>query len=426
MRELGVVFVSLALVASVACTNDAGTGETDSGTETGESETDTGTETDAGTETGTETGTEPDREALVAELSERGPYEVGFKTLELSYAPPGAPEDEARVVPVLVWYPAIDDSGAPPATYEVAGIVQLPTPDVLDGPEVSADGPFPVAVYSHGSGGEGLLAYPFAERFASHGWVMYSPGHTGNTALDSVGGTESSLFENAVNRPSDISAVLDRVDAGFDGESVAAASDLSQVFVFGHSFGAYTTLAIGGATLDYEALLASCAGADCDYLMDPEVADAFADGFGDPRVNAIAPQAPALVPSFGAGEIAGIDVPTMLQSGKLDITTPDATQAQPTWDALDEPGDIWIDLPFGAHYSFITICDDLDPSLLEVFVPSNAEDGCGMQFTPTSEIVPVLNTYLLAFARLEVLGETQWSVVLDGEPLHAEVDVSRK
>ncbi|MFO7561935.1 MAG: hypothetical protein R6X02_04785 [Enhygromyxa sp.] len=367
----------------------------------------------------------PSREELIAELSERGPYEVGYKLLELSYIPPGTLEE--RTLPIQVWYPAVPDSGAPKASYTVGGIVELPSSSVgaLDAPPISADGPFPIAVYSHGSGGEGLLAYPYAERFASHGWITFSPSHVGNTALELLNDTGDPFIQVAVNRPHDISAILDEADGGFAGDEVGAAADLSQVFVFGHSFGGYTSFSIGGATLDYQTLLGACLPSDCAYLEQPEVAEAFAAGFGDPRVDAIAPQAPALITNFGDGDLAGLRVATMLQSGKLDITTPDATEAQPAWDAIAHRNDVWVDLPFGAHYSFITICHDLDPELLALFQPDNVNDGCGPEFTPTTETVPVLTTYLLAFARHEVLGEVQWSVLLEGETLHPEFDLLR-
>ncbi len=415
MRLLGSAPLTLTLTllgsacADKSITDDEIGGESDTDTDTDTSETDT-------------TGG-PDRDELIAELAELGPYAVGYKELELTYFPPGATEE--RLIKVLAWYPAAADSGAPLVTYAVAGIVQLPSDVALDNPPVSAAGPFPVAVYSHGSGGEGLVGYPYAERFASHGWIVFAPSHAGNTAVDGLGGTLDPFVIVAVNRPKDISAILDEAEGGFAGDAVAQATDLSSVFMFGHSFGGYTSLAIGGATLDYATAQAACVGVECDFLADPEVVAAFEQGFGDPRVDAIAPQAPALISSFIAGDLAALPVPTMLQSGKLDKTTPDATEAEPAWAALSDPDDVWINLPFGAHYSFITVCDDLDPELLAVFQPDNLEDGCGPEFTPTSEIVPVLGTYLLAYARLHVLGEAQWSAVLEGETLHPELDLYR-
>lgn len=356
-------------------------------------------------------------------LDSPGPYTVGFKELELTYTPPGA--SEPRTLPVLAWYPAIDDGNTSLAHYRLAGLVQLPNAGTLDAPPVADDGPFPVVIYSHGSGGAGILAYPFAERFASHGWVLLSADHVGNTVSNALNGSGLSYVELFVNRPSDVSAMLDELEAGFGGDELASAADVEHVFLFGHSFGGYTTFATGGVRLDMDELLAECSGDDCLFLEQPEVADAIATGIADPRIDAIAPQAPALYRIHEADSYGELPIPTLLQSGKLDITTPDATEAQTAWDALANPDDVWLDLPYGGHYSFITICDDLAPDLLVLVQPDNVNDGCGPDFTPTSEVVPTLATYLLAFARQHVLGEDEFGLIFEGQGLHPEIDVVR-
>jgi hypothetical protein len=74
-------------------------------------------------------------------------------------------------------------------------------------------------------------------------------------------------------------------------------------------------------------------------------------------------------------------------------------------------------MPLGAHFSFITICHDLEPDVLDLFRPNAGEDGCGDGFIPTTEAVPVLAAYLLAFGRRHVLGQTEWDRILTGPPL---------
>lgn len=351
-------------------------------------------------------------------LFDPGPYNVGYKELEISYAAPGSEED--RTIPLKVWYPAADTTDAAMVTYRVAGIVQIESDLALDAPAAASDGPYPVTIYSHGSGGEGLLAYPYAEIFASYGWLVAAPNHVGNTALDGLQQTTAPFAEIMLYRVLDVSASLDALENGFGDDTVDGLSDMERVFLFGHSFGAYTTLAAGGADIDYDALNSNCASfgqESCDFLAESDVETAYRDGFGDERIDAIAPQAPALVQSFGDGELAGITLPTMLQTGRRDQTTTQTGQAEPAWDALDDPEDVWVEMPDGGHLSFISICRDLSPSLVQQFQPNADEDGCGESFIDIEVALANLRAYLLAYARLHVLGESENQAVIEGEPL---------
>ena len=125
----------------------------------------------AGCSSGSQTGTG----ANADELFEQGPYEVGYREMAIIYS--DAASMEPRELPLRVWYPAQDDSGAPPARYAVADVVDLPSGIALAAPPVTAEEDLPFVIYSHGSGGEGLLAYPYGELMASHGWVLVAPNH---------------------------------------------------------------------------------------------------------------------------------------------------------------------------------------------------------------------------------------------------------
>lgn len=360
--------------------------------------------------------------ATAEELFAPGPLAVGYRQIEVRYQPAGGGAE--RVLPVHVWYPA-QGGGEGLATYSVGGIVSLPSTRALAAPAPAAGGPFPLALYSHGSGGDGLLAYPYAERFAARGWVVAAPSHVGNTALDEVAGQGAPLTQIALDRPRDVTAVLDAFAGGLAGDPLAGAGRTDRVFLFGHSFGGYTTLTSGGVDVDVAKLRASCEpiGA-CEALEAPGVAAGFEAGFGDARIAAVAAQAPALVPFYGDGQLAALAVPTLLMSGRLDQTTTEAENAGPAWAALDHPDDLRVDLPQGAHFSFITICDDVAPELLNALQPGTATDGCGPSFTPVAEAVPALAAYVLGFARWHVLGETQWAPLLRGAPLHPSFVVS--
>lgn len=358
----------------------------------------------------------PDPEALFAS----GEHDVGYRRVETTYTPPGG---EARTLPVHAWYPA-DASGEAMATYTVAAIVERDSEVALAAP-AAADGTWPLVVYSHGSGGEGLLGYPYAEHLASHGFVVLAPDHLGNTARDGIGAGFAPLTRLLVDRPSDVRATLDLAQAGaFGGLDVRA----DQAMVVGHSFGGYTTLAVGGAELDVDALEVGCAQVEddesCDLLAEGAVNQALRDGFADPRVVALVPQAPAFIPQLEAGSLAALDVPVMLQTGRRDQSTTQSEQAEPAWAGLDGEQDLWVELPDGGHYSFVSICDDLSQTLLDAFLDGADEDGCGDDFTPVSQSVPALGAYLHAFANVHVEGDKRWEDVLVGEALDPAVEVT--
>jgi predicted dienelactone hydrolase len=350
----------------------------------------------------------------VAAASAPGAYGVGYAKTSTTWSPPwGTPDGTGiRELPVELWYPAASTSDAR-ATYLVAGLVEREAPLAQDTP-APAPGPHPVAVYSHGSGGLGLIAYPFAERLASHGWIVISADHLGNTSFDLISGGGEPFLATMVNRPRDVTALLDLAERGaLDGLDAS----MDEVFLFGHSFGGYTTFSAGGVANQSALWASGCdpsdTDEDCLLALNPDVQAALDGAFIDPRIDAIAPQAPALVSTFAEGALASLPIPTLMQSAGRDLTTPDETEASPAWDQLDDPRDRWIRIPDGGHYSFISVCDDVGLDVIEVFQPGASADGCGPDNTPTLETVPVLATYLTAFAEAYVRGEDAYLPVLD-------------
>jgi predicted dienelactone hydrolase len=348
-----------------------------------------------------DTDTEPTPEDIVLAP---GPFAVGFETTSLTYARLGTGED--RTLPVQVWYPAVD-GGEPAATYSVAGVVDLPSTGALDGPDPDVDGA-PLALYSHGSGGLGLLAYPYAEHLASHGWVVVAFDHVGNTSLDFLGSSDS-LVRSAIDRPVDVETVLDALEDGTLAPEVTTGVDVQQTLVFGHSFGGYTTFAAPRTPVEIDLL--DCTGADCDLLTAPDVVARYESPSPDGRIRALSPQAPAFAGLFSPATLSGLDVPVLLTSAAGDITTPDPVTAQVFWDGMEGADDRWLRIPDGGHYSFISICEDIAPAQLALFAAGSENDGCGPDSAPIPETLDGLAAYTLAFGELHVRGDTRFEAI---------------
>lgn len=359
-------------------------------------------------------------------LFERGPYPVGFRETSVPYVAAGG-QGEERKPTLRIWYPAALQ-GEPSAVYKLAGILKLPVRDVSASPALAPVGPdatssFPVAVYSHGSGGDSVLAYPFAEQLASRGWVVVSVEHPGNSARELAVGKGRTLLEAAVYRPVDVRRALDAAETGFEFEGWNGRLRADRVFLFGHSFGGYTSLVLGGATPQsaiFDMMVAERCGDQesietpaCQFLMDADVRAAFSASNRDTRVAAIGLQAASTLD--GLLDAATVDVPTLMLSGDLDITTPHVEDAEPIWAALSASPRQWVRFGLGGHMSFITMCDDLPASLLTSFQPTAMDDGCGESFRASADIIEANTAFLTAFAEQQIRGVKAWDdALVDG------------
>src|SRR5207249_3427899 len=191
-----------------------------------------------------------------------------------------------------VYYPstAAAVAGVPRDVVQVFGIELFPTPTYRD--VARAPGASPLILYSHGSGGIRFENLELAVHLASHGYVIVSADHPGDTLFDS--GDEMNAI--LTNRPRDVSFLIDQFLA-FNGESgnfFAGAIDADRIGAAGWSYGGYTVLALAAG------------GFSLGTFTDPRVKailplDASAHAFG--------PDVPALYPT--------ITVPTLLLGGSF-------------------------------------------------------------------------------------------------------------
>lgn len=197
-------------------------------------------------------------------------------------------------------------------------------------PQASADRRLPVVVFSHGLWGTRETYEYFGRHLASHGYLVILPQHEGSdrgalTCLSCVAGlvvdwladnpkTGSGIVDsdrkilrssiqdpdNLINRPLDISFVIDRIATD---PQLSIRADMDRIGVAGHSFGAFTSMAIGGMTVD---LPADRGGPD--------------RSFRDERVKAVLPMSPQGPGTMGISEEAWrtFGVPAMFLTGTND------------------------------------------------------------------------------------------------------------
>jgi dienelactone hydrolase len=180
-------------------------------------------------------------------------------------------------------------------------------------------GPFPVIVFSHGAGGSREGYEYLGRHWASHGYVSVHLQHLGSDDAtwrgrpDPLEGIRESIKNprNAINRPQDVSFALDRIEElNRQDERLRGRLDVERIGAAGHSFGAFTTLAVAGQTF-------------------PVGRRQFT--YRDPRVDAAIPMS-APVPRRAethATAFGSIAVPCLHMTGTLDQSiASDTTPAQ--------------------------------------------------------------------------------------------------
>jgi len=148
-----------------------------------------------------------------------GPYEVAVATYE--WLDP----TRDRAVPVKIYYPK------------------------------AGNGPVPVIVFSHGLGGSRDGYEYLGRHWASCGYVSVHVQHKGSDtavwkdkpqALEAMK-TAAADPQNSINRPLDVRFAIDQMaKMNREDTPLKGRLDLDRIGVAGHSFGAYTTLAVAG------------------------------------------------------------------------------------------------------------------------------------------------------------------------------------
>ncbi|MBA2661096.1 MAG: hypothetical protein H0U74_02280 [Bradymonadaceae bacterium] len=337
------------------------------------------------------------------DVTARGPYNIGHRTTHITYAPRAEPQIE-RKIRLSVWYPTHATEGAVGRYYG-----GMRRGAVFSNAEPARDEPMPVLVFSHGNSSLAEQSYFMTEFFATHGWLVIAPDHTGNTIGDNQGAIN---LMSAVYRPQDISASLDWLEAlAADDPLYGLASD-DEIVLSGHSFGGFTTLAAAGSGFMVDEAEEQCAlgeiSASYCSIFTPEHVQIFRDGLHDARIGVAIPQTPAGAQIFGE-RLDAITIPTLLWTGSMDRTLPNEREGDPIWQGLRGEEHLRIDLTHAGHFTFSNMCELLGT------IESVRDDGCGPEFIDIFEAFGVINAYSLAFARLHLFGDTADRALLSGE-----------
>jgi predicted dienelactone hydrolase len=316
-----------------------------------------------------------------------GTYAVGHDTISIPDPSTG------KTITADLWYPATDGATGTFARYSLLPTAYFDSTVAIEDAPINSAGAFPFVVYSHGSGGQSFVASFLTEDLASHGYVVLSANHDGNTAADQLLGSSVSQDVNDFIRPNVVKAEIDWALAQSSGKASAypalkGAIDEARIGLVGHSYGGYTALATAGGHSGPAGTIAP-----------------------DPRIKAVVGQAP-YTRRLSDAELTGIKIPVMLMVGTKDITTPLELDSQRPFDLITGPPVVLAVMNDAAHQSYTDVCMYLDeipklpdaPALVATAIKTQATEGCGPEFMPYARDLELASGLTVAFLNEFVAG----------------------
>jgi predicted dienelactone hydrolase len=268
-----------------------------------------------------------------------GPYWVGMMEYEA--------KTDFHDTTVAVWYPALNPSGANElVTYQqfisgLGSVMEWKGHALENATPEPKGGPYPLLIFAHGGSTSRFTSSYLTEHLASYGFVVMAIDYADSWRTPPGYDVTLSLY----TRPKDVSWQIDYADRlTGPGEPLQGMIDTQHIAVVGYSYGGYTALAAGGASLDVGGATSWCTLYP-DLKWPPErggfslrwdlcgharqvadlagletVPEGLWPSWGDSRVKAIVPLAPGPI-LFGSESARGVTIPAMVLIGSKDRST---------------------------------------------------------------------------------------------------------
>jgi predicted dienelactone hydrolase len=256
-------------------------------------------------------------------------------------------------------------------------------------PVTNATTPVPLIVVSHGLAEDRNAFAYLARHLASYGFAVAAIEHVGGDANRFrqyfSGLAPAPAATELLQRPRDISFLLNELQRRATTEPRLARLDVRRVGAIGHSLGGYTTLALAGAQIDFDRIAQSCnpnRSLNISFLLQCRAQELPARDYTlrDPRIAAIFTINPLGNAIFGQRGIGQINVPTFVMGGSNDVVTPVVPEQIYPFTWLRSPNKYLAILDKGTHFSapaenerdpIFPVADNLigpDPRLAQTYV----------------------------------------------------------
>lgn len=245
----------------------------------------------------------------------------------------------------------------------------------------SPKSPFPVIVVSHGVA-EDIETFAYvAQHLASYGFavaVLEHPGSDAKKYQQFFAGLDTPpSADELINRPLDVKFVLDQLQQLNDSDTntdinLTGKLNLQQVGAIGHSYGGYTALVLGGATIDFQQVRKLCGrnnSLNLSSFLQCRAQELYQKipipTLTDSRIKAVMALNPLNSIVLGQSGLSKIQIPVMLMGGTQDIITPAVPEQVIPFTWLQTPVKYLALIENGTHFSTSEKLDN-SPGVLPV------------------------------------------------------------